>query len=223
MKRLGIAALSTILFLLNQSEAQSVHEQIAQSLSAKCGAPVANEGLPSAQQAKRIWEQVSPLIQRLYPQYFVGMVVIQSPAINAWNTRAGYANPRKSLICFPTGMVDLLRNDGEIAFIMAHEAGHGLDDVCISPEQIHKQLSTVRTCEMRADSIGLDILVKAGFSAYEAAGAFGKLEMYQGDVGTGLGARLASFSSDHPITPDRIDNLRRLFSQYCQTNPGTCQ
>lgn len=126
--------------------------------------------------------------------------------------------------------------DGELAFITAHEIGHAVDDVCkstagrasVTPPTITGTLSGLlggngrnpiaeqRTCELRADEIGFAIFTKAEYNPYDAAGAFGRLEMYSGDTSTGVLARLAAIGKDHPITPDRIHHMRILLTQRTQ-------
>jgi len=73
-----------------------------------------------------------------------------------------------------------------------------------------------RTCEARADEIGFRIFTAAGYNPFDAAGAFGRIEMLLGDTSTGVLGRLAALGSDHPITPDRIRHMRALLIQQMQ-------
>jgi len=62
--------------------------------------------------------------------------------------------------------------------------------------------------------------VKSGFSAYEASAAFGKLEMYTGDINTDQRAQLQALNNDHPMTPDRIKQMRAMLAQYNKVLKG---
>jgi predicted Zn-dependent protease len=62
--------------------------------------------------------------------------------------------------------------------------------------------------------VGFDLLVKSGFSPFEAGAAFGKLEMYSGDTKTGLGAQLQTLGKNHPMTPDRVQHMHDMLNQY---------
>jgi predicted Zn-dependent protease len=78
------------------------------------------------------------------------------------------------------------------------------------------QLATQRSCEARADAIGFHIFTASGYNPFDAAGAFGRLEMYMGDNSTGVFARLAAMGSNHPMTPDRIKHMRFRLINYGQ-------
>jgi predicted Zn-dependent protease len=146
-----------------------------------------------------------------------------------------------SLICVPVAMVHFMGDaEGELAFIISHEIGHTVDDVCKTQEgrvaiansrgslgalfggvmsgqqgaAAASKTSQQRGCEARADEIGFRIFTASGQNPYDAAGAFGRLEMYMGDTSTGVLARLSALGSDHPMTPDRIKNMRTLLVNY---------
>ena len=134
--------------------------------------------------------------------------------------------------------------EGELAFIIAHEVGHTVDDVCKTDggrvavansrgslgalfggllggaqgAASASRISQQQGCEARADEIGFFIFTHSGYNPYDAAGAFGRLEMYLGETSTGLFARLNAMGSDHPMTPDRIENMRTLLIRYAQQN-----
>ena len=114
-------------------------------------------------------------------------------------------------------MIDFMSSDGELAFIMGHETGHAVDGACKGSK--HNK-AVQRVCESRADAVGFDLLVKSGFSAYEASAAFGKLEMYTGDINTDQRAQLQALNNDHPMTPDRIKQMRAMLAQYNKVLKG---
>jgi predicted Zn-dependent protease len=132
--------------------------------------------------------------------------------------------------------------EGELAFVLSHEIGHTVDDQCKTQEgrlavaqsrgslgaalgglfggkegaSAASKLSQQKGCEARADEIGFYIFTASGYNPYDAAGAFGRLEMYSGDTNTGVLARLNALGSDHPMTPDRISHMRALLINYAQ-------
>jgi len=56
--------------------------------------------------------------------------------------------------------------------------------------------------------------VKSGFSPYDVGAAFGKLEMYSGDIRTHLAAQFAALGKDRPMTPDRVQHMHDMLTQY---------
>jgi predicted Zn-dependent protease len=182
---------------------------------------------PYVDRIKGIEARLSPIVNRLHgPRIHVA--VVDSDVINAWEKDLG---PQESLICVPVSMIRFMGDgEGEMAFIFAHETGHALDRTCksaegreqITPPSFGSALSNLlggsgrdllaeqRTCESRADAIGFAIFTKAGYNPYDAAGAFGRLEMYNGD--SGVLSKLMAFANDHPMTPDRIAHMRKLLS-----------
>ncbi len=171
-------------------------------------------------------------------QHTTYITMVDNKEINAW---AVNFNMSQSLICVPSAMVQFMGDaEGELAFIIAHEIGHTVDDVCKTEQgrlavansrgslgalfggilggekgaASASRISQQRGCEARADEIGFQIFTSAGYSPFAAAGAFGRLEMYLGDTSTSLLARLASLGSDHPMTPDRIRHMRNLLVNY---------
>jgi predicted Zn-dependent protease len=177
-------------------------------------------------------------------QHHIYIALVNSNVINAW---AVTLNMTTSLICLPVVMAHFMGDaEGELAFIISHEIGHALDDVCKNESgrlaiaqsrgslgaffggllggaqgaAASSRISQQRGCEARADEIGFVIFTAAGYNPYDAAGAFGRLEMYMGDTSTGILARLSSLGSDHPMTPDRIKHMRMLLMNYAAQNSG---
>jgi predicted Zn-dependent protease len=190
-----------------QEKKKEQSKEQMQFWSAKfCGAPWAPDS-PQRTKAAPIFQKLMPTFQRQYAGQSVTFLVVKSPIINAWTI----VSDSRSLICMPTAMIDFLSSDGEVAFIMGHEMGHAVDQACKGPKN---DMTVHRTCESRADAVGFDLLVKSGFSPYDAGAAFGKLEMYSGDIKTDLRAQLQALGRDHPMTPDRVQHMRDLLRQY---------
>lgn len=144
----------------------------------------------------------------MYPASSAEIALISSNEINAWQLHPS------DWVCVPTAMTSFMDNEDELAFILGHELGHVVDSACAAVT-LNRQNQII--CEMRADAIGFRLLVAAGYSPYAAAGAFGRLEMYSGDIETGISGLFRQLASDHPITPNRIANMRRLL--LAETHP----
>jgi len=165
-----------------------------------------------------ILHKLRPGREQRYPeQRHIYVALIDSNVINA----STYNSSIDSLICLPIAMVHFMGDgEGELAFVLSHEIGHAVDDQCKTKEgrmAVWTRLNTVtaqQACEQRADAIGFNLFTSAGYNPYDAAGAFGRLEMYSGDINTGIVARLLQFGSDHPMTPDRISSMRKLLIEY---------
>ncbi len=144
------------------------------------------------------------------------VAVASNNEINAWEADI---DPQHSLVCIPSGMIRFMGNEDEIAFIVAHEIGHAMDDGCRTAPGVRHTAPEQVQCEIRADEIGYTLLRRAGYSPYAAAGAFGRLEMYSGDTHTGIVGWLRQMTSDHPITPRRIENMREMLLREIQASP----
>jgi len=144
----------------------------------------------------------------------VFIVPVNSQDINSWTRNYASAG---SVICLPEGMRNLLADSPrELEAVIAHEMGHALDIECYNFAQRTKQGQ--RSCESRADAFALKVLLKAHGNPYAMAGMFGRLEMYYGQTRTNFLEKLTNvISGDHPITPDRIDNVRKWLTHYSQT------
>jgi predicted Zn-dependent protease len=193
----------------------------------------------------RAFAKLAPVIQQ--DPHIVYIALADNNDINAWATNFDMTH---SMICVPVAMVHFMGDaEGELAFIIAHEIGHTVDDVCKTESgrlavansrgslgalfgglvggsqgaASASKVSQQRGCEARADEIGFAIFTKAGYSPYAAAGAFGRLEMYLGDTSTGIFARLNALGSDHPMTPDRIKHMRTLLINFASQSAGGVQ
>jgi predicted Zn-dependent protease len=188
---------------------------------------------PEHDELVQIEKRIAPVINP-DQSHLIYVALAQNSEINAWAIPLDMAH---SLVCVPIAMVHFMGDaEGELAFIVSHELGHAVDDQCKTQQGrlavaesrgsigallggilggTHgayqaSQLAQQKGCEARADEIGFAIFTKAGYNPFDAAGSFGRLEMYLGDTQTGVLARLNAISSDHPMTPDRINHMREL-------------
>ena len=156
-------------------------------------------------------ERLVPIFQSTYPGERLVIVLSGSNRINSW--ALGSWVPHNHLVCIPVAFADFMTDEDELAFLIGHEIGHTRDPspLCGSV-QAYAQLNREQkvACESRADEIGYWFLRQAGYSPYAAAGAFGRIEMYSGDTQTGILGLFRQMNIDHPITPKRIENMRRL-------------
>jgi hypothetical protein len=146
------------------------------------------------------------------------IMVINQAQLNAW------ADPRRDVVILPVLMVQFLQQDeGELAFVIAHELGHLQDKQCplIAQQNAITIEGQKRFCEARADEIGIQYLIAAGYNPYDAAAFFGRMMMFRGNTSL-LGNLVERFTSDHPIDMDRIGALRTLLVRLCQANPAAC-
>ena len=207
-----------------------------------CKAPEISSGA-EFDELRRVEQKLGAVISQ-DRQHRVYIALVNSDVINAWATNF---NMTDSLICIPVAMVHFMGDaEGELAFILSHEIGHTVDDQCKTEQgrlavaqsrgslgalfggllngekgaAAASRLSQQKGCEARADGIGFYIFTGSGYNPYDAAGAFGRLEMYMGDTKTGVLARLSALGSDHPMTPDRIAHMRVLLINYAQQNAG---
>jgi len=230
-----ILLLVTAAFAQLQTSAQqpSAGEQVIEKV---CRGSEITRG-PEFDEVHRIVQRLAPVINQ-DRQHRTFIALANNSEINAWATNF---NMTDSMICVPIAMVHFMGDaEGELAFIIAHEIGHTVDDVCKTQNgrvavansrgslgalfggllggsqgaAAASRISAQRGCEARADEIGFYIFTASGQNPYDAAGAFGRLEMYMGDTSTGILARLNALGNDHPMTPDRIKNMRTLLINY---------
>ena len=143
--------------------------------------------------------------------------------ISNQNDINAYAMSDQQLVVLPTAMIEFLAgSEGELAFIIAHELGHISDRECAAALRTKATLSKIRFCEARADELGLQYLVGAGYNPYDAAAFFGRMMMFTGE--TSLWRNFwRRFTSDHPIDLDRINALRNTMLAFCRRFPAECR
>lgn len=112
---------------------------------------------------------------------------------------------------------------GELAFVIAHEAGHLQDKDCKWRVAKMPPAAGQRFCEANADWLGVQYLMAAGFNPWAAGGAMGRLMMAapQGNSITAL--IIGRFKSDHPISIDRINQLGADANRVCVERAEICR
>jgi hypothetical protein len=212
-------------------------EQTLASLARACRGALPYGLGPNAQQTimleKAVQDLKKVLSDKFHLQRTIVVVPIGSLEINAWNTNGedvlysrgqlptGREEENTSLICVPQGIIEFFFDaPEELEAVIAHEMGHAIDVPCyqdVRPTTLLPQL-VQQGCESRADAFALNAFIAQGKNPYAVAGAFGRLSMYLGDTSTGIFARILNFASDHPLTPDRIRNLREMLLEAQRTH-----
>lgn len=156
--------------------------------------------------------------QYTMPGFTVGMS--KSPELNAWALVDVH-----TVLVTETMVRVLYRDPGELAFVIAHEIGHIQDAGCNARNSRLglRGVALQRSCEAAADQIGMQYLLAAGYSPFDAAGLMGKLLMADPAQGTILGIVAGRFLSDHPVSTDRIRQLREYAVTACQARAEMCQ
>jgi len=189
---------------------------------------------PNAQETIVLEKAVQELkSDAFFRQRTIVVVPIGSPQINAWDVNGedvlyarrqaatGREVERTSLICVPQGIIEFfLDAPEELGAVIAHEMGHAVDAACYydaRPKSAFPPLIQ-QSCESRADAFALNAFIAQGKNPYAIAGAFGRFSMYMGDTSTGLLARIKNFVTDHPLTPDRIRDLRKMLLEAQRTH-----
>ena len=151
------------------------------------------------------------------PAFYV--YITTKPEMNA------FAEASTHKIFLNAALVRVLYNDrGELAFVIAHEIGHLQDDGCKErTEKLgYRGVSMSRICESAADQIGMQYLLGAGYSPFDAAGVMGKLLMAYPAQNSVLAIIFGRMAADHPVDIDRIKHLTEYAQQACQQRPEIC-
>ena len=161
------------------------------------------------------------------PDFRYTFGVVADPALNAFNIGGGY-------VFVHTGLLGEADTEGQVASVLAHEIGHQVERhvaKAISRQQLFQtlaaaavgenasqwvQLATAlgittgdryfgREAEREADSVMVELMLRAGYDPREALGMFGKLQaLSSAEPGT-----VSKIFSSHPPTGERIENVRR--------------
>ncbi|MBX5481572.1 MAG: M48 family metalloprotease [Myxococcaceae bacterium] len=157
--------------------------------------------------------------------------VVDTPEVNAFATAGGY-------LYVQTGLIRAVRNDAELAGVLAHEAGHvtarhvaralvqqyGLQAVAglalgENPSQLQQLGAAVlangamlhhsRAQESEADEYGARYARAAGFDPNGLISFFNTLRQQSGDT-----PALLTWLSSHPATGDRIAHLQQYIAEH---------
>lgn len=154
---------------------------------------------------------------------------VHNSSINSLTT----ALPKGQLVVLAfDSMARFLNYDpDEEAFVLAHEIGHVRDWTNCQTVKSQKANQALimkqhaltmgqQVCETNADAYGLQYMWGARFSPFAAGAMLGRTEMLLPNQTTGLGSTLVNFTSNHPISSERIKKLREEMVQLC-SRPGT--
>jgi Zn-dependent protease with chaperone function len=174
--------------------------------------------------AKRLMESPAPA-----PRAVIQLVNSTDDDLNADST-LGTLTGDGPAAGMPVGIIKvnyalvrfLGEDTSELAAVIAHELGHVYDaqhgGCQFEPHTKEQQ----RACEATADRLSLVFLLAAHYDPYGVAGAFGKMMMFSGGA-TVTDTIVGRFLSNHPVSLDRINNLRGTLIQLCQTVPNGCR
>ncbi len=148
--------------------------------------------------------------------------VLSSKTVNAFCMPGGK-------IAVYTGLIDSLNlTDGELAAVIGHEICHALrehsreqasqqaassiptalvgafigsSELASGMNKVFFSLPFSRTMETEADTMGMELMARAGFNPQEAVNVWRKMEKLKGDSGS------SDILSTHPSDAKRIENL----------------
>ena len=156
------------------------------------------------------------------PEFRYTFAVVEDDAINAFNIGGGY-------VFVHSGLLKEADTEGQVASVLAHEMGHQVKRhvaKAISRQQLFQVLAQVavgananqwlqlaanlglttgelyfgREAEREADSVMVELMLRAGYDPREALGLFGKLRaLEKSEPGT-----VAKIFSSHPPTSERL-------------------
>lgn len=179
------------------------------------GQEAADDALAIAVEHLRHGGDVRAIQQYKMPKFTV--VVGAGDEVNA------YAEVSTHTIRVTRALINVM-SQGELVFVIAHEIGHLQDDDCQARGAAHhlSGMALKRMCESAADQIGMQYILAAGYTPFEAAGVMGKLLMVHPDQGSILGIMVGRFLSDHPVDVDRIRQLAVYAELACKERPEMC-
>lgn len=174
---------------------------------------------------------MTPLTHR--PNLAYHFAVLDSPVVNAFAAPGGY-------IYVTRGILALMSSESELAVVIGHELGHvnarhsvrklsqmilvqvglavgsALSDTLAKISGVAAVgvqllfLKFSRDDEQEADSLGVEYARRGRFNSGEMVSFFTALEKY-GDL-SGKGHSLPGFLSTHPLTAERITNVRAMIT-----------
>lgn len=186
---------------------------------------------PKSQRVRRVVKRLASTVREMNPslcddfEWAIAVADVEQP--NAMCAPGGR-------ILITTGLLRILRNDDELAIIMAHEITHALNRHSVETLSLQRilwplvflvnqifdlrMLPTVfahvflslpysRKLEFEADKVGLLICTEACYNPKVAPGVFRRLEQLERQVGGGGYGKLRSLLSTHPPTNERAKKL----------------
>lgn len=163
----------------------------------------------------RIDHYLSALSRRL--EYALSMAPgakrkVSSPSISVVQAEPPIAcSLGAGIFVLSTGMISALSSEAELAFVIAHELSHEALGHHLNPNE-YGQLDKVSLAnESDADTLALDVLVRAGYDPRAAVSAIIRA------------FRLAGLSEDYleKTLPGRLQNIASLSLQSGWSPPGT--
>lgn len=185
-------------------------------------------------------DKMGQRLLRAFPpvDYQYNFYLVESPEVNAFAVPGGHCYVNVGLILFADNEAQVAAVVGhEIAHIIAR---HGMRNIqrieaaqlaggAISSrieDDLSRQAAAVaiqggtylamrqfsRDDEREADRLGVQAMIEAGYDPREGVQFFEKLNALQG--GAGDASLLSKLMSTHPPTPERIDNIHELISEF---------
>lgn len=158
--------------------------------------------------------------------------VLDSPVINAFAVPGGY-------VYFTRGILAYLNNEAEFAGVLGHEIGHitarhsakqvsraqlaqlglGIGSIISQDFAQYANIASAglglvfmkfgRDAERQSDDLGVEYSTDIGYNSYEMANFFRTLDRMSPDDG----GALPSWFSTHPMSSERVDNVREATRQ----------
>lgn len=219
---LSCCALAFLMLCSNAVTAQSDEERVGRAAAAQVlGAARLINSESSQQYLKLLGEYLASKSDAAYKWRFGA---IESDAINAFAMPGGY-------VLVSTGLLKILENEDELAFVLAHEIAHvlrrhhyqvvmrqrlaeqaskGLQSV-VQGDDISKLASASgqiyargldKGAEFEADRLGVEIMTRAGYDPVAALNVIERLLRFRGND-----PRAELLFATHPSPAERLDML----------------
>lgn len=219
---IGLSVPADAIMLVTRSQEVAIGKQVEESMIKEYGGLSNDKAL--TERVARVGKAVSTMSPRKDITYT--FKVVNSDEVNAFAAPGGPVVITKKL-------ANMLKTDGELAFVLAHETGHiaaqhgrkainqaliaqnvaalllrNSGDAARMGANVMYTLYTrgySRDQEYEADTYGYQLMTKAGYNADDGVKALAKLGMRRA---TGVNKYLAT----HPDIPDRIDRIAKMGS-----------
>jgi len=132
--------------------------------------------------------------------------------INLIPSETSYAFAKGNTISFESGISRLLPDEGELAFVIAHEMAH----VILKHSPDKSGLVSRAQMEIDADALGMKLFLAAGYNADYAASAIRKLDT----ANRGPITRMLGIYGPYLSTKERVDLLYSLAKQTIEAKPS---